>query len=61
LICDVGGGKLLAKVAALVRCTTCPANVGRDHLNFKLTAAWTAESEKHMGFSGIRAIKIGMT
>jgi hypothetical protein len=53
--------ELLAKVAGLVRCTTCPADVGRDYLNFKLIAVWTSEREKHIGFSGIKTVKIGMT
>ena len=54
-------GELLAKVAGLVRCTTCPADVGREYLSFKLIAVWMSEHERHIGFSGMKAVKIGMT
>ncbi len=51
--------ELLAKIAGLVRCTRCPADVGHDYLNFKLIAVWISEREKHIGFSGKKSSRSG--
>lgn len=51
----------LAETARKLRCQRCRATIGSDYLAFSLIAEWVSTREKPIGFSGMMAVKIGMS